>query len=71
MNGGLEHSARLPVGLWLRWLPPTTGFGAGPSPGGRALLRLGLLLKMFFEADARPSIKMALLYVCESGKKVT
>src|SRR6516225_11585734 len=23
---------------------------------------------MFFEADARPSIKMALLYVCESGK---
>jgi len=41
-------SARLPVGLWLRWFPPTTAFGAGPSPGGRALLRLGLLLKMFF-----------------------
>ena len=37
-------SARLPVGLWLRWFPPTTAFGAGPSPGGRALLRLGLLL---------------------------
>jgi transcriptional regulator with XRE-family HTH domain len=32
---------------------PTIAFGAGPSPGRRAQLRPGRLMKMFFWADAR------------------
>jgi hypothetical protein len=48
---------------------PTIAFGAGPSPGRRAQLRPGRLMKMFFLG--RRAAKMALLYVCESGKKVT
>jgi len=64
-----EHSGRssqsslgsAPGSLWLRWLRLTTAFGAGPSPGRRAQLRPGLLLKMLFlGADARPPIKWAL-----------
>src|SRR5262249_21328569 len=70
MSGGAGAlSPRLPVGLWLRWFPPTTAFGAGPSPGGRALLRLGLLLKMFFGPTRGHRSKMALYYVRQSGKK--
>src|SRR6516164_6475573 len=55
-----EHSGGSPQGslgsaqgsLWLRWLRPTTAFGAH-----RARLRPGLLLKMFF-GPMRPPIKM-------------
>jgi len=31
-TGALDSA---PGRLWLRWPPPTTAFGAGPSPGGR------------------------------------
>src|SRR5215813_10764568 len=55
--------------LWLRWLRPITAFGAGPSPGHRAQLRPGLLLKMFFWADARPPIKMGAFLCLREWKK--
>jgi hypothetical protein len=52
------------------WLPPTTAFGAGPSRGRRALLRPGLLSKMFLGRRAAIDENGASLCLRE-WKKVT
>jgi hypothetical protein len=43
----------------------------GAKPRSLCPLATRAFTENVFWADARPSIKMALLYVCESGKKVT
>src|SRR5262249_9968356 len=50
--------------LWLRWLRPTTAFGAHRAP-----LRPGPLLENVFWADAQPPIKMGASFMFARGEK--